>query len=93
MSMNINEKLNELFDLLDKHEDIQKVQKLKKCITDKELALIKEYRDNPTVLKKKELYDNEIIDSYLKSETSVNYLIMEMNKRFKRSKSCENHKW
>ena len=47
--MDINNKLNELFSLLDNQEDIKKIQNIKGKITDKELKLIENYRNNPTV--------------------------------------------
>ncbi len=91
--MNIDKEMNELFKLLDKNEDIKKVSKLKSKITDKELLLINNYRINPTLNNKKKLYDNNIIDEYLKSESNINYLIMQINSKFKRRKSCESNKW
>ena len=93
MRMNIYEKLDELFVLLDNNEDVQNILKLKEKITNKELELINNYRSNPSLENKKKLNDNSIIDSYLLSETKINYLIMAINQHFKRSKSCENHKW
>ncbi len=87
--MNIDKEMNELFKLLDKNEDIKKVSKLKSKITDKELLLINNYRINPTINNKKKLYDNNIIDEYLKSESNINYLIMQINNKFKRSRICQ----
>ncbi len=87
--MIINEKLNELFDLLDNNSDIKKINKLKNRITDVELKLIDNYRNNPSLEKKKKLYDNNVIKDYLICENNINYLIMEINKRFKRRKVCQ----
>ena len=49
MYMNIDKKLDELFKLLDQDEDIKKIQELKKKIIKKEIDLINEYRNNPTI--------------------------------------------
>ena len=93
MCMNIDEKLNELFILLDNNSDIKKIEELKNKITKKELDLINNYRNNPTVDNKKKLYDNKVINDYLTIESNINYLIMEINSIFKRRHSCENNKW
>ena len=89
MSMYINEKLNELFDLLDNNKDIKKINELKNKITDVELKLINDYRNNPNIDNKTKLYDNPLIKEYLICENNVNYLIMEINKKFKRRKLCQ----
>ena len=91
--MNIEKKLDELFVLLDNEDDIKKIKNLKNKITSKEIKLINEYRNNPTIINKKKLYDNEIINEYLICESNINYLIMEINSKFKRRHSCENNKW
>ena len=93
MSMNINKKLDELFNLLDNNPDIKKINELKKSITDKEIRLINNYRNNPTIDNKKKLYDNRIINEYLMCESNINYLIMEINSKFKRSNGCASNKW
>lgn len=93
MCMNINEKLNELFYLLDNEENIKKISKLKEKITDTELELVKEYRNNPTIDNKKKLYENKIINEYLTCESNINYLIMEINSKFKRRNNCASNKW
>ena len=91
--MDINQKLNELFSLLDKNEDIKKITKLKKNITNQETNLINNYRNNPTVENKKKLYENKIINEYLTCESNINYLILEINNKFKRRGSCACNKW
>ena len=91
--MNIDKLLDELFFLLDNEDNIKKIDKLKSKITDKEIELINEYRCNPTLDNKKKLYENKIINEYLTCETNINYLIMEINNKFKRSHNCENNKW
>ena len=85
----MEEKLEELFNLFDQNQDIQNIDLLKNKITDTEKELIINYRNNPTIDNKKKLYDNEIIKEYLISENNLNYLIMEINKKLKRSKVCQ----
>ena len=91
--MNIDKKLDELFTLLDKNKDIKKIKELKEKITDKEITLINNYRNNPTIENKKLLYDNLLINEYLIAESNLNYLIMEINSKFKRRKNCAGNKW
>ena len=93
MEMNIDRKLNELINLLDNEDNIKKIKKLKTKITDEEINLINEYRNNPTITNKKKLYDNKIINEYLICESNINYLIMEINNKFKRRGSCACNKW
>lgn len=91
--MNIDKKMDELIKLLDSDENIKRIKELKTKIGDEEIKLINNYRDNPTVQNKLKLYDNKVIDEYLKCETKLNYLIMEINSKFKRSNACESNKW
>ena len=91
--MNIDKKIDELFTLLDKNKDIKKIKELKEKITDKEITLINNYRNNPTIENKKLLYDNLLINEYLIAESNLNYLIMEINSKFKRRKNCAGNKW
>ena len=91
--MNIDKKLDELFTLLDKNKDIKKIKDLKEKITDKEITLINNYRNNPTIENKKLLYDNLLINEYLIAESNLNYLIMEINSKFRRRKNCAGNKW
>ena len=93
MYMNIDKKLDELITLLDNNYNIKKISKLKKKITNNELDLINNFRNNPTISNKKKLYDNKIINEYLTCESNINYLILEINNKFKRSKNCANNKW
>ena len=93
MSMNINKKLDELFELLDNNSDIKRINELKQEITDKEIELINNYRNNPTIDNKKKLYDNKTINEYLTCESNINYLIMAINSKLKRSTKCESNKW
>lgn len=80
--MYMEEKLEELLNLFNNNKDIQTISLLKNKITDKEKNLIMEYRLNPNIENKKKLYENEIIKEYLICENNLNYLIMEINKKF-----------
>lgn len=91
--MNIDKLLDELFVLLDNSKDIKKIDNLKKKITKDELDLINEYRVNPTIENKKKLYNNKVINDYLICESNINYLIMEINNKFKRRHNCASNKW
>ena len=91
--MNINKLLDELFILLDNSENIKKIKEIKKNITSNEIDLINNYRNNPTIDNKKKLYNNKIINEYLTCESNLNYLIMEINSKFKRRHNCESNKW
>ena len=91
--MNIDKKLNELFCLLDKDDNIKKIKKLKEKITDTEINLVNDYRNNPTIDNKKKLYGNKIINEYLTCESNINYLIMEINNKFKRRNKDACNKW
>ena len=86
--MEINKKLNELLDLLDNNSDIKKIKELKSKIYKNELDLINNYRNDPSIDNKKKLYENEIINEYLICENHINYLIIEVNNKFKRSRKC-----
>ena len=85
--------LEELFELLDNNEDIKRINDLKSKINDDIIDLIQDYRNNPTIENKRKLYDNKIINEYLICENNINYLIMQINSKFKRRKTCESNKW
>lgn len=87
----INQKLDELFIILDNNGDIKKLMILKEKIGEEELLLIKNYRDNPTIEKKKELYNNTLLNDYLVCENNINYIIMLVNSKFKGDHSCESN--
>ena len=93
MRMEINRLLNELFELLDKDDNIKKIVLLKTKITNQEIELINNYRSNPTIINKKKLYENKVINDYLTCESNINYLIMQINSKFKRGHACESNKW
>ena len=86
--MELNKKMNELFYLLNQNKDIKRIDDLKSKITDNELSLIQNYRNNPNLENKKNLYNNFVINEYLICESNINYLIMKINQKFKRSKPC-----
>ncbi len=85
----MEEKLEELFKLFDNNQDMQNINIIKNKITNQEKELIMNYRNDQSILNKKRLYENEIIKKYLISENNLNYLIMEINKKFGRSKLCQ----
>ena len=85
----MEEKLEELLKLFDENKDIQILSKLKDKIGDNEKKIINNYRLYPNMTNKKKLYDNPIIKEYLNSENNLNYLIMEINYKFKRRKICQ----
>ena len=84
-------KINELLDLLDQNENIKEIQVLKNTISKETLDLIKEYQENPTIELKQKILNDKDYKKYLECETNINYLIMNINKKFKRSHICENH--
>ena len=87
--MNIDKEMDELFKLLDNNKDIKRIKELKNKITDKEINLVNNYRSNPNIDNKKILYSNKVINEYLICESNLNYLIMEINSKFKRSHICQ----
>ena len=87
--MDIDKEMKELFELLDNNCDIKNIDILKSKITKNELTLIENYRNNPTIENKKKLYENKIIDKYFVCENNINYLIMQINYKFKRSRICQ----
>ena len=91
--MNIDKEMDELFKLLDNNKDIKRIKELKSKITDKEINLVNNYRSNPNIDNKKILYSKKVINEYLICESNLNYLIMGINSKFKRSKNCESNKW
>ena len=86
----LNKKLNELYNLLDNVECIKKISNLS---IDKEVYnLINNYRENPSIENKINLYKNKRYLEYIKNETELNYLIMAINKKFKMKRgTCENN--
>lgn len=85
------QKINELLDLLDQNENIKEIQVLKNNISKETLDLIKEYQENPTIELKQKILNDKDYKKYLECETNINYLIMNINKKFKRGHICENH--
>jgi hypothetical protein len=84
-------KLNELLDLLDQNENIKEIEVLKNKISKETMDLIKEYQDNPTIELKEKILSDKDYRKYLECETNINYLIMNINKKFRRGHICENH--
>ncbi len=84
-------KLNELLDLLDQNENIKEIEVLKNNISKETIDLIKEYQENPSIELKEKILSDKYYKKYLECETNINYLIMNINKKFKRGHICENH--
>lgn len=89
----IDKELDELIVLLENNPNIKKLEDIKSKIDDDLLKLIDDYRVFPTVEKKKKIYDNPLYKEYIACESELNYLIMEINNKFKRGKICESNKW
>ena len=85
------QKINELLDLLDQNNNIKEIESLRKNISKETMELIKEYQDNPSIELKNKILSDPNYKKYLECETNINYLIMNINKKFKRSHVCENH--
>lgn len=92
MDLELQTKLDELFNLLDNLPCIKNIEKIKGNIDDELKTLISNYRSNPTVDNKMKLYKNEKYLEYIKNETELNYLIMNINNKFRRkSGNCESN--
>ena len=92
MDLELQMKLNELYNLLDNLDCIKNLERIKNNIDSELIELIQEYRLNPTIENKKKLYQNDIFLEYIKNETELNYLIMNINSKFKRkSGNCESN--
>ena len=92
MDLELQMKLNELYNLLDNLNCIKNLERIKNNIDSELIELIQEYRLNPTIENKKKLYQNDIFLEYIKNETELNYLIMNINNKFKRkSGNCESN--
>lgn len=89
MIYNLNIELNELFDLLDSLKCINELEKIKNS-NDELIKLVNRYRNLPTIENKKELFRNNDYLNYLKNVSELNYLILEINNRFKKKRgNCE----
>lgn len=93
--MKLDKLLDELIVLLENNDYIKQMSLIKKKIDKETLDLINNYRINPSVINKKKLYNNEVFREYIECETNINYLIMNINNKFKliRGKCCESNKW
>ena len=92
MDLNLQIKLKELFNLLDELECIKKLEEIKNIPNNDLIELIQDYRINPTIENKKKLYQNKDFIKYIKNETELNYLIMNINNKFKRKRgNCESN--
>lgn len=92
MDLNLQTKLEELFTLLDDLECIKKLEEIKNYSNNDLIKLIENYRINPTIENKKSLYQNKDFMEYIKNETELNYLIMNINNKFKKKRgNCESN--
>ena len=82
--MEYNDLLNELFDLLDKEENIIKIKKLKiKLLNNKEfIKQIKDVNNNFILENKKKLYNNIDYVEYLKLENNIRLLTNAIKQKF-----------
>ena len=83
--------INELLDLLDQNNNIKEIEELKNNISQETINLIKKYQIKPSIELKEKILSDPNYKKYLECETNINYLIMNINKKFKRSHICENH--
>ena len=92
MDLNLQTKLEELFILLDNIECIKKLEEIKKSPNDDLIKLIDNYRIKPTIENKMELYKNKDFKQYIENETKLNYLIMNINNKFRKKRgNCESN--
>jgi len=92
MDMELYSKLNELYQMLDELDCVKEIENIKNNIPSELVKMIEEYRLCPTSANKKKLYENEVFLQYIKCESELNYLIMEINNKFKRKcGQCESN--
>ena len=84
-------KIDELLDLLEKNDNIKEISELKNKISEDTIKLIKEYQEKPSIELKNKILSDPNYKKYLECETNINYLIMNINKKFMRGHICENH--
>ena len=90
MDLELQKKLDELYNLLDNLDCLKNIERIKENISDGLINLINNYRNNQTVENKKKLYENNDFLEYIKNETELNYLIMNINNKFKKRRgNCE----
>lgn len=77
------EKIENLKNELDKTPDIKKVKDLNEKIRkDKELLkLLEEYKNYPKEETKNKIQNNKLFKEYKESETDINILILQINKK------------
>ena len=89
--MKYNDLINELLDILDKNEEIIKIQKIKnKLLKNKKLLEdINRVKSNPTINSKKELFNDNDYKEYLKLENSINLILLSIKQKMNfSSRSC-----
>lgn len=77
------EKIEKLKEELDKTEDVTKIKKLNIEIRkDQELIkLLEEYKYYPNEKTKEKIINNKLFKEYKESETDINILILQINKK------------
>lgn len=92
MDPTLEMKMQELFLLLDNYECLKELEGIKNNLDDDLIRLINNYRNNPTQENKKNLYQNKEFINYIKNETELNYLIMNINNKFRMKRgNCESN--
>lgn len=88
MDNELRDKLDELYHLIDNLDCVKNLKKIKKNIPSDLIELINNYRNVPTVLNKKKLYEHKLFQKYIQNETELNYLIMAINNEFRKKRNC-----
>ena len=87
----MNKLIDELITLISNNNDFQEMVKYQKRIDNHTKELIKEYHINKSIELKKEILKDHNYKEYLKYADNFNYLVMQINQKFKRSHVCANH--
>lgn len=80
------EKINNLKNILDNTEEVKKISLLNEQIKNNQelLSKIKLYNETKKESLKEEIYADEIYQKYKETETDLNILILEINKKLKK---------
>ena len=82
--MELNYLIDDLLSLLDENKDIKKIKEIKSILVNDSnfMELLNNYKENNSIDNKKRLYENNDYLNYLKSETNINLLILEIKNKF-----------
>lgn len=77
------EKIDKLKEKLNEKKEIKKIQELNKKIREEEelIKLLEEYKSYPKEEIKIKIQDNKLFKEYKESETDINILILQINKK------------